>query len=362
MARSPKSTRSASVGVSPGNVKLNVMGPGIERTDSKPFDVKSGEITDAGTITVKAGRSVRGIVIDGEGKPAIGVTVMAGARIMGDGGKLSDRPWAQMKQDITKEDGSFLVGGLSSEAFYVLADHPSLGRSTTIKIEAGNTDQSVSLSLLATGGLEGTVTYKGAPAKAMLTLTGQGTRGSVFTVRSEEDGKFQFDRVASGTYLLTASRNAGGGNRFTPGGANTITVTVDPGKTGSYQLEIPSGVSIEITPSFEGGVVKNVSAQLIRGAVTATDSKALQAITDTLSPDQVRQGVMMDVPMLSTTSITIEDVIPGSYTLCLSRTPTFNEVRNNTFDPNQVRPVLCTTLPVAEAPAKQSFTEEVPAP
>jgi protocatechuate 3,4-dioxygenase beta subunit len=348
--------------VSPGSVKLNIMGPGVERTDSKPFNVKSAQITDVGTITVKAGRSVRGTVIDGEGKPVAGATVMAGARIIGDGGKLSDRPRAQMKQDISKEDGSFIVGGLSSEAFYVLADHPSLGRSTTIKIEAGSADQTVSLPLLATGGIEGTVFYNGAPAKAMLTLTGQNTRGSMFTVRSEEDGKFQFDRLAAGTYLLTASRNGGGGNRFTPGGANTITVTANPDKINSYRLEIPSGVTIEITPSFEGGIVKNVSAQLIRGAAAFTDSKALQAFTETLSPDQVRQGVMMDVPMLSTTSITIEDVIPGAYTVCLSRTPTFNQVRNNTFDPNQVRPVLCSPITVAETPSKQTFTEEVPAP
>lgn len=346
--------------VNPGKVKITVSGSGIKQTTSPQIEVTAGSVTDAGTITVEKGRAIRGKVYAQDGTPVGGATVMAGARIAGDGAKLSDNPRAQSRQTVSLEDGSFEVGGLGPDEFYLVADHPTLGRSAMLKLPASEADVSQDLSLLPTGALEGKVTYNNGPAPAMLSLTSQDARGVIFRVRSGEDGLYRFDKLATGTYYLTASRVSMGGGRFSQGGAYTITVTVKDGETTKYDLDIPSGVTVSITPTLDGAPVKNVSASLLKGSVSVTDSKALEQTSEAMSPDAVRNGVVMDIPMVNAEAIKIEDVQPGQYSLCVSRLPPFNEIRDGTADMEKARPVICVPLTVAESPATQEFTQEVP--
>src|SRR5262249_1441742 len=157
---------------------------------------------------VKPGRSISGRVVTADHRPAPGANIFGGSVIIGDGtqpgnvgvgigqGGLSTlflaanggQPPIQTTSDA---DGQFTLVARGSNDLVLLADHPDLGRSSTVTVPGSSDPQTVELVLSPFASLDGTVTENGNPTEGVaVTATSQASTGATWTVTTGPDGKF----------------------------------------------------------------------------------------------------------------------------------------------------------------------------
>lgn len=230
----------------PGEYSLRIRGPDFNDKRVDGIKVTAGDIADAGTIQVDPGRTVSGKVTTTDGTVVPGATVMAGRRLFGDGSSTRARRGA--KQDTTDENGEFQIRGLGPEDTQVVAEHPTMGRGTPIKLPPGDGPvKGITLQLAAPAALEGTVADQGGKAVARAMVVARSSSGSISVVRAGDDGKYRFDRLAPDTYQIIVARNRWAIRRAMRGRDKKAgtQVTMKAGDTRKLDLTMP--------PETEGG-------------------------------------------------------------------------------------------------------------
>ena len=348
--------------MTPGKYDLRVSGPDFAEVNRGDVVVTDGKITDVGTITVTAGRNLRGRVVDPKGTPVEGARVMVGKMIFGDGktsaGNDPDSAeQAGLRTGMTGADGTFAVRGISKDGGVVVAEHTTAGRSISIELPPGTADvEGVTLTLRGYGSLVGQVTRKGQPvAGATVSATPVGSSGQAVFVQSGTDGRFVMDRVPEGPTAVQAMQTA-----MMSAVTASRSVTVVVGKPTDASIDIPAGdneLTVEIGPQ-PGATVNAAWLLLMRGTFAARTGKQLM---DAFLAAQGTEGggaAGMELWLGTSSYPTFRELVPGGYSVCaipitgsLMDSQLMGRVQNNLDKLD----ATCKSVTVAPAPKQQTY-------
>jgi len=314
-------------GLPPGEQSLQIAGPQFDRTSVR-VTIRADQIVDAGTISVTRGRSIYGHVL-ADGKPVGGATVYAGRRLGGDGTTPSTSGWGPAgagatKSTTTDTDGSFVLDGVGNRTFALLADHETLGRSTTVQVAAGTDPVSLDLTLAPFGALAGYVKKDGVAVEgAMVNASSQNVPGTSFTVPSGADGSYRFDRLAPDTYLVSAMPAP---QRGRPPGFvfNNVVATVKSGETADAELTLVSGKGmLVVKPVLAGGGDAGVFA-VVQTAAFPLSARTVSGLQlEVAAHGAGANALLFTAPGLPARQ---ENLAPGAYSVCVAPFPA--EVRD----------------------------------
>jgi protocatechuate 3,4-dioxygenase beta subunit len=227
-------------GVETGELTLSASAPGyrsVEINVTIPEDSAPRPVT----VPLKKGLTLRGIVLDALGTPALGVDVR-----VEESGSDTRLPTLTNRSSLrTGPDGKFFADTLEPGRYQITAEDDT-GASAREVAEAGQSEE-ITLRLQAEGVLAGSVVSEdGAPiAGATITAFG-GTRGFTPTdTRSAPDGSFTIEHLAPGTFRVNG-RAAGLAMA-------SETVQVESGRTAQVKLTLKRGGTV-------AGTVRGLSA------------------------------------------------------------------------------------------------------
>ena len=305
-------------GLPPGAARLTLTGPSF---DDKVLDVtiEPGKTLDLGTIVVARGRRIAGTVV-AAGQPVAGATIYAGRQIMG-GGATNDSPLAGMafgqatKTTTSGADGSFVLAGFGDGDLAVIADQPSVGRSTPRLVGAADPDQTqLVLELEPYGAIAGALRQAGQPiAGTPVTVQSASTPGAVYVVTSGADGAYRFDRLAPDTYKVSAT--IGNPRR----GLHFYSKQADVPSGGQVEVDLdvdPGPVELDATPVAAKGQVGMAIAYLVNGAFAATTYSALSRALAAAGA-----GSSQFLVVRHGEAAAFAEVTPAAYTACFVPLP-----------------------------------------
>ncbi|NVB79269.1 MAG: sigma-70 family RNA polymerase sigma factor [Kofleriaceae bacterium] len=297
-----------------GMYSMTISGLGFVTT-TKPVTIAEGKDTDVGTITVTAGRSISGRVLDEHGVPVAKATVAAGSLLTGGGADLYIKDESINAKDTeTDENGKFVLDGFAPASFTVVAGKAGVGRSASIRLPASPDSATLDLVLTATTGLEGTVTKGGAPLPDTVVIANPiGAVASNFFVVTGPDGTFALDTLSPGAYIVYPMLG-GGGNRPKDMYAKKVEVVL--GSKAKVDIDAtPGTATLGVTVTTDKGT-KVPMAQLV----------TIAAAINPQTVDELRDGTNMPfgdavVPIyvrgVVDGAATIEGVKPGPHTACV---------------------------------------------
>jgi protocatechuate 3,4-dioxygenase beta subunit len=292
--------------VPPGNHLITVTAPGHE-PHKLDVQIAAGEDGDLGRIVLRPGRSIAGVVLDGNGSPVARATVLAGEQLLGDG----SRPGGATLTTQSDEQGRFELSGVPAAPLTLLAEHPVHGRSAPLLATLAQGGEQVELRLGAVTALSGTVTSHGHPvAQAAVVATPTDVATGRFVVMTQADGRYRFERLAEGSYTITAALNP------TPTMQLLQSVAAQVGRNGNggeIDIDIQLGgptLAVHVLEA-SGRPVDNAQVYLVSGSVQAGTLSQLEAALVRRGPGQTRVMLLMQGR-----SVTAADVAPGQYTLC----------------------------------------------
>jgi hypothetical protein len=222
-----------------GTHTLTISGPGFVQL-RREVTITEGEATDLGTVTLAAGRSIAGRVVDESGAPVAEATVAAGALLTGGGSELyipSESIGA--KRTETDDDGRFVLDGFPPAAITVIAGKDGAGRSASVRIPPSADSATLALVLAPTTSIAGKVTRDGAPlADTIVIAKPIGALDQNFFVTTGPDGTFALDALAPGAYVVSPMLG-GGGNR--PKDIYVRRVDVELGERAQAEIDATGG-------------------------------------------------------------------------------------------------------------------------
>jgi len=347
----------------PREYRITFRGNGFAEKSLDPITVAPGKTSDVGTITVQAGRSISGRVVDAQGVPVAGATVLAGAMLWGTGSKASapsgmgGPPGAgTIKETTTNERGEFVIIGVGRGPRHLVAEHDTLGRSVPITLPT--TDRSVtdiSVTLVAFGALEGNVTIGGAAAsRIVVNAQSKTVPQSMYSVITSADGTYRFDHLAPDTYSVSAML----GTDPTQGlGFHSKTTTVASGTPTKLDLVVDAGDSTLVVRATAAQPVMFAMVYSVRGQLTATTAKELER--NTLALDGAQSAFGMAV---GGNPARIEKLATGSYTVCASPFPAEVgfDVEEYMVREGDNLPVFCKQVQVSRGEAALDIAVEIP--
>jgi RNA polymerase sigma factor (sigma-70 family) len=336
----------------PGKHTLTINGLGFVEQKKEITVASDGKDTDLGTITVAAGRSVSGRVLDENGAPVPKAKVAAGSLLTGGGAELYMPDESIGAKDTTTDDnGRFVIDGFGPvQAITVIAGKDGIGRSPSIRIPPGPDSATLDLILGATTGLDGKITREGKPlGDTVVIATPVGATAANFFVVTGPDGTFALDALAPGSYVLYPMLGGGGGR---PKDMYTRHVEVTIGKRASVEIDTSPG------PTTVSLVIKTDKGE----NVPMAGAGMIGATLDVKSVDDMRNYTMLHkgdqiIPIYMRTAMggtaEIAGVRTGPHTACA--------IFGNpmTSDPATVK-FKCTQVKIGPA-AKQTVTITVPA-
>lgn len=295
-----------------GTYELTVAGPGFV-TSSKQVTIVEGEDRDAGTLTVNAGRSISGRVLDEHGAPVPHAIVAAGALLSGGGAELYIKSESVAAKDTETDDqGRFVLAGFRPGSLTVSAGKTNAGRSASIQLPASSDSVTLDLVLGPTSTLTGKVTRNGQPLGSTIIIASPiGAMWSSFFVTTGPDGTFAFDALSPGSYVVYPMLGRGGNG---PGDLYMRRTEVVLGSNSNVEIDVtPGPISLAVTVKTDTG------APLAKGRVGA-----IQALINPQTAEELRDGSQMPidriVPMygrgIKAGAASIDGIHPGPHTLC----------------------------------------------
>jgi len=265
-----------------------------------------------------------------------------------------------VKSTTSDDDGGFTLAGVGPRSVVIAAQHPTDGRSNTVRLPASPQSASVDLVLRPFAPLEGHVTSAGAPvAHGIVTAAAQQASRGTFLVQTGDDGSYRFDKLAPDTYIVTAMEPGG-----MMGGRNMFSKLVTLGEQGAQlDIDLPVGgvaVTIGIAPP-EGTHVTSAQVFLVTGTLPAMANA--EQFTEAFA--ERGEGALHPGFVLKGQPAKFDKVVPGAYSACAIPLP---GDLNSAADLLKLRdkldqlPVACIPATVRESPAEQTVTVPVPAP
>ncbi|MBV8762687.1 MAG: sigma-70 family RNA polymerase sigma factor [Deltaproteobacteria bacterium] len=296
-----------------GTHELTVAGPGFITT-TKDVTIAEAKDTDLGTLTVNAGRSVSGRVLDENGTPVAHATVAAGALLTGGGAELYIKTESIAAQDTeTDADGRFVLEGFPAAPLTIVAGKQGVGRSASIQLPSSPDSATIDLVLAATSSLHGKVTRDGQPLGDTVVIANPiGAMASNFFVSTAADGTFVLDALAPGPYVVYPMLGGGGNG---PKDIYLRRTEVSLGTTTNIDIDAtPGPVTLAITAKTAGGATPPMLG-LIAIQLTINPQSAQELRDGTLIPagDQI---IPMNMRGIRGGATTIEGMRPGPHTLC----------------------------------------------
>jgi hypothetical protein len=206
-------------GLPPGIYDLIISGAGLVDHHVDPFVVEAGQVKDVGVLMLDRGRALRGRVLDAAGAPVAGASVHAGDGVWGnEKGFFASSP-APVK---TGPDGSFTVTALARGPAVAVADHPVFGRSA----------RPVGLG-----------------------------RSVTLTATTDAEGRYRFERLAEGAYVITAQLVRDGVHALAfPAKAGQASISA--AKEARLDLAIPEGPLLVTKAKLTRGAADMLTATL----------------------------------------------------------------------------------------------------
>jgi protocatechuate 3,4-dioxygenase beta subunit len=186
----------------PGSYVLRISGPEFADAAIEDVLISAASTNDLGTLAVKRGRMVSGVVVDDGGLPVSGATVAIAHGPYAARGAVDPR--FGMRRTSSDASGNFSIVGVPNQTRYVslAADHP-LGRSVPLGIPAGVTDPPpFRIVLRRCGSLMGTVMQGGKPLVGA--MIGAGEPELAFA-ETDDNGKFALTKIPAGEVMIRVS-------------------------------------------------------------------------------------------------------------------------------------------------------------
>lgn len=354
--------------VPPRTYQVSIRGPDFEQTTVADVDVAPGQTVDLGTITVRKGRSITGRVVTAQGAPVAGATVVLGKTLFGSGSSTSiggrfGPPGAQRNKTTTTDDrGEFAIHGVPSYTLNIVAEHDEAGRTAPVTIPGSRESvHGLELVMQPTGALEGIVTIGGKPADGIrVSCQSQTVPGAIFGVATGADGRFRFDRLAPGSYMVSAM--TGGNPMRGMGFHDGKSVTIASNQTTTVALEIGQGdVELVVNLRAKNGELRFAQVFAVQGEVRATTARELSIEIAN------RAGGFSSFGMsIGGRPTTIPDLSPGEYTVCAAPYPAEVQGMQPTIDYMEREgdnlAIYCAPVTVTPEPKQQSLDIEVEIP
>jgi len=227
--------------VNPGMVTITAKADGKAPTRKSGLKVDSDQVVDAGTLILDDGRALRGRVVaakDDAPVPGATVSVAPPQGFM----MSSDRTSAGLA--ITSIDGTFEIAGLEPRTYAVDATQPDYSPNTG-RVEIGtdaDTDDFV-IKLSRGGTITGLVrdAQRQPQANVQVLMTKVPMAGGPQTVSTGADGRYAFEKIAPGEYMVLRAP-AGGGPLMLFGGMKQVTVR--EGETTTHDLDEAAKITL----------------------------------------------------------------------------------------------------------------------
>jgi len=285
-------------------------------------DVVPDDTVDLGTLTVAAGRSISGRVLDPNGAPVAGAKVAAGTLIAGGGTETElniPEEGFNVQETTTDDDGRFGMEGFSPAPVALVAGKDGVGRSASVSVPRGPDSVTLELVLAATGALDGVVTAAGTPVSDTAVIASPlGAARSNFFVVTGADGSFAYDALTAGRYLLFPMIG-GGGSR--PKDMYIRVIDVAAGARARADIDATPGPhTLDVSAKDDTGQpVALAMVALLQADVDAPTMEALRdatwlldtSTTTALYIRQIRDGAASH----------FEGVVAGRYSACVTPYP-----------------------------------------
>jgi protocatechuate 3,4-dioxygenase beta subunit len=288
------------VGLEAGKYRLSVAGDREERMaemienarddkakkdkkkDRPEVEVAAGQEHSGVTITIEARDGViRGQVIGSDRQPAADTWVTAyrepGKSSMPMPKEAEEaandvRWWAGSEPVLTGPDGKFTIAKLKRGTYTVIAEGPrGSSRASKASVKTGDT---ITIELQPLGTLAGHVTLRGAPVTSY-SIECRGPAGPVDRPVSADDGSYDLEHLAPGSYKCTVEADNGtaNGTVSVPAGAATLDLALSPwaSLTGRV-VSMFSGQPVAKINVFTSGMGKNSMADILTGNGPTTDA------------------------------------------------------------------------------------------
>ncbi len=344
-----------------GTVSVRIAGPGFvpRRADAT---VEDGKRADLGTITVEAGRSVSGVVLDADGAPVAGARVAAGALLTGGGGELYiEDESINARSTETDVDGRYLLTGFGPHALTVVGGKDGAGRSSSVAVARGPDSAVVDLVLQPVGGVDGKVTRAGQPLTDTVVIANPiGATSSNFFVVTGPDGSFAFDALTAGQYFVYPMLGGGGGR---PKDMVMRTLEVTAGKRTAVTIDASPGAG-KLTVSVKTDAGERVKMAQLIVVQAVVDAPTMEALRDgSFLPPGLRDGgtLMMHIRAAMGGYAEIEEMRPGRYTACAVVLPIGDDASKmgELMEQAEQLPMKCAPAPVTATPSEVTIVVPV---